>query len=268
MASRAKVHVSLEFTPGRDEPVLTGFAAQPQPSRTASSSFTYSPIVRPIRFAWTVADSPAGSLKAETTSRASEKSSSLANQLVVTTTRMPAATADRRPFRESSILINGGLLFVPGRDQSFADFRAFRDGSGDGHLSPKAGFRWSKQRESNFTGIQNPVPERASYHLRQLKYFGDLLIGKPCVSRRPERAARTIAWPVRPDCSPVGHRVGPPEFFVVERLLEEEELNSGRRRGAAPVGSCTWPDEARAIFRVNLADTRQGYGKGGCDAGG
>ena len=171
MASRAKVHLSLEFTPGRDEPVLTGFAAQPQPSRTASSSFTYSPIVRPIRFAWTVADSPAGSLKAETTSRASEKSSSLANQLVVTTTRMPAATADRRPFRESSILINGGLLFVPGRDQSFADFRAFRDGSGDGHLSPKAGFRWSKQRESNFTGIQNPVPERASYHLRQLRVF-------------------------------------------------------------------------------------------------
>jgi hypothetical protein len=88
--------------------------------------------------------------------------------------------------------------------------------------SPKAGFRWSKQRESNFTGIQNPwLRER---HTIQ----GSLSISGICSSKslvfqsRPERAARTIAWPARPDCSPVGHRVGPPEFFVLERLLEEE----------------------------------------------
>jgi hypothetical protein len=50
-------------------------------------------------------------------------------------------------------------------------------------------------------------------------------------SRRPERApAQLLGQCAHP--SPVGHRVGPPEFFWdKERLLEEEVLNSGWRRG-------------------------------------
>src|ERR1700692_2678917 len=75
------------------------------PANTAatSSNRTYSPTGCPVRLALTSDRSPLGSPKAETTSLASEKSSPVVHQLVVTNTEMPAELPDKRPFRESSI---------------------------------------------------------------------------------------------------------------------------------------------------------------------